>query len=296
MISILTPKLMTLIAPKMIFKITFKITLRSSAWPPLEGYRNLKLGSPSIGRLFRLLWAAVERWLNLLTVRPALRLLTLGWMLAIIFVSFSVLAGLNPFHLLLPGRAIPFPNWDPRPIFTFYGLAGEPARLVPIKRLYDLSDSIEPRTRQIAYAITTPTGIQEGQSGKEGYLHEGYLHALPLFGNAIRKAWSLEPALLIVDLNRAALENELRLFSRRFSSWEISQEPSQQILRPKEQGGLLLDHFFRVFIASLLEINGDLDSILFLLDGRQGTIASMKMVDLSRRYGRDFLEKELGRR
>ncbi len=233
------------------------------------------------------LWDRVERWLTRLATERSVRFKSFGWLVAILFISFSILSQLNPFYLLIPNHIIPFPIWDIREKYSFYGITGEEERLLSIKRPYRFSADPEVRMRQIAYVIATPPGIQEERSAESSYLR-----SLPHFGTAIGKVWLFQSDLLIIDLNGSALEKEWQLFSQRTvwqNSEQVSAAASAKIFGEEadldREGGRFLDLFFGAFIASVFAIETDVDAILFLVDGQKRAIPAMQ-VDLSKRYSR----------
>ncbi len=213
------------------------------------------------------------RYLESLQSSPRTRYLTILWSLVIVFAGVSVLSSSNPYRLIIPGLAYPFPVRDQRTTVKMYGISLQTGKIVQYSRRVLMDSSVERNAERILFTLSAPQELRENlKAGTEE------LENLPELGYAVRKIWFRAQGNggdLIIDMRGQTLESESKLFLKSRSLDEKGQ-------------GALLDNYFTALSVTLLAMPGKINGIVYLIDGTTKSVAGMQM-DLRKRYeSKDF--------
>ena len=211
------------------------------------------------------------RYLHRLGSEPLIRFKTLAWSIVAVFLGISILSDSNPYRLLVPGLAFPLPVPDEREATELYGMSRESRESISVRRLLDTSGDVEDRAHRIARVISMPPGLRESVQGTDYYS----LDYLPEFNHAIRKIWfvpDLHSGLLIIDIRRATLDDEVQIF---FSAHEAHARTETEIV----------DAYFHSLTASIFSAIPEVQCVQYLIDGQPGSIPGVRF-PLDVRYTR----------
>ena len=175
---------------------------------------------------------------------------------AVFLLSNSILADLNPFRLLLPGFfSIPDANVRGEEI-DFYALSLQSKKLISYPKRFLRSNDWSVQVKRTAASMSRPPSLRE----KKERIHYDSV-PFPLLGNSIRFAWfSEKKALLIIYLNRKALQHEVDIFLKKIRT---------------DEKAFYLDGFFRVLTANIFKLNPEVQRVQYLIDEKSKKFDSM---------------------
>ena len=193
---------------------------------------------------------------------PKTRFLTVAWSFCIIFVAVSSLSSSNPLSLLAPGLAFPFPVTDQRQSVELLGISSAEQKVLPVTRKMLIGPSVEANVQKIALLVSQPLGFTELSAVKYSDLKP-----LPMLGLAVRKVWFLkETGHLVIDMRSRTLQEEFERFVKERSA---AGNPYHY-----------LDGYFMALTGSVFQVQKEVRSISYLLDGKSGAWREMEF-DLS---------------
>ena len=186
--------------------------------------------------------------------------------LIVILLSLCLLVSVNPYRLLLPHLVFPLPTRDTRQEVEFFIFSSYKQGLVKWKQPLLLTGNLHMRLKLIALALTNHQRIQDGNQERIRRLD---WKTLPLFGNAIRHVWELPRRRLIINLSSQAMQREIQTFHKNSST--------------EKKEAYYLDAFFMAFVANIFQLEPNVHSIEFFLDGSRKKWTDMSF-DLSKQH------------
>ncbi len=166
---------------------------------------------------------------------------------SVFLLSGSILADVNPFHLLLPGFfPIPDANNQVEEI-DFYTLSHQNKSLISYPKHFLRSNDWSVQVKRTAASISRLPSLREKKQ------HVRYdAVSFPLLGTSIRFAWFSEKnALLIIYLSREALQDEVDIFLKKIHT---------------DKKVFYLDGFFRVLTANIFKLNPEVQRVQYAIE------------------------------